>query len=282
MPRAEWVKRYFRLTPDRPDPDATIVPLGILGAIALVLAVGLAVLRSFSPVSVALLTVVLGVAGLFLVGISMVRHGENRYRFAAYENRMEWAEPKPPDEQMRTWLANDVQRIADDGLQRLRLAASDRRHICHLAAPVFSTRYQGRRGHDGYIRSATWKVLIVYLTEKRLSIYECTLDLGSSRTSHEETKEFHVQDIDAVQTERGSQDVRLVTQNVRVGGILTRSRSLPDSMDTELVRVIVSGRTAAGIVLTVSSFDRESLENPSRKQVDQEVARLRQHVRMER
>jgi hypothetical protein len=282
MPRAEWVKRYFRLTPDRPDPDATILPLGMLGAIALVLCVGLAVLRSFSPVSVALLTVVLGVAGLFLVGISMVRHGENRYRIAAYENRMEWAEPKPPDEQMRTWLENDVQRIADEGLQRLRLAASDCRDIRRLTAPVFSNRSQGRRGHDGYIRSASWKVLIVYLTEKRLSTYECTLDLGSSRTSHEETKEFHVQDIDAVQTERDSQDVRLVTQNVRVGGILSRSRSLPDSMETELVRVIVSGRTAAGIVLTVSSFARESLENPSRKQIDQEVARLRQHVRTER
>jgi len=282
MPRAEWVKRYFRLTPDRPDPDTTIVPLGIVGAIALVLCVGLAVLRSFSPVGVALLTVVLGVAGLFMVGISMVRHGENRYQMTAYDNRMEWAEPKPSDEQMRTWLENDVQRIADEGLQRLGLTRGDCRDIRRLAAPVFSNRSQGRRGHDGYIRSASWKVLIVYLTEKRLGTYECTLDLGSGRTSHEETKEFHVQDIDAVQTERDSRDIHLVTQNVRVGGILSRSRSLPDAMETELVRVIVSGRTAAGIVLTVSSFDLESLENPSRKQVDHEVARLRQHVRTER
>jgi len=154
LTREELVKRYFRPTPSRPAPDPFITPLVMGGGATFIACIAFVLVTSFDPIKVALLVTALGVVALMMVLLGLVRYGDHKYRFDAYRTARSHAEPKPTDEQMNTWLREDLRRIIEYGGQRLSVHAGERRDVLELIGRGMRPRSITSRTSTGSIPRA--------------------------------------------------------------------------------------------------------------------------------
>lgn len=103
-------------------------------------------------------------------------------------------------------------------------------------------------GYDGIERYSAWEVMVLVLTEKYVSVYECTFDwLGGCQVSDERTSEFFYNDIIAIKTQTIERDRELIDgskiSRVQVLKLLTLSG---DSIELEINRNMLSAHPDIG------------------------------------
>ncbi|NPA72217.1 MAG: hypothetical protein GXO35_05235 [Gammaproteobacteria bacterium] len=208
--RSTALKKYFLPTPPKPKHAAQIFWM-IVG--------GLLLLGSFAS---GLMTVVedvdggvlccSGIAffvggGIFLTNLISFYTTESKYR-AEYRK----AEPKPSDEQVDSWFAQDKQYIIKDAIRKLDL---EEEQIVNIDAPLVVVGPQSlakfKIGKDGIIRFSAYEIVVIYLTNYHLGAYSCEWDFVRSRVINEQTQEYHYTDVVSVATLTSNSNFSLVT-----------------------------------------------------------------------
>ncbi|MTD54897.1 hypothetical protein [Amycolatopsis pithecellobii] len=197
--RAEAVKKYFIPTPRLRTAAPAVTAL-----------VGCLAMLGFAAALHNIASVVF-VAGIYFAG----RWGWRQFTvYQRYRKRLAEAEPKPADEQMDAWLAEDVEILRSQAGDRVRLNPLNEDEGGDLVYPVQAvvgipaegaTGAKGlriRRGHDRRWRANHYDVLILFLTNDLISLYRCTLDFHTGEPVYEELTERHYRDIVGVSSNR--------------------------------------------------------------------------------
>lgn len=219
-PREKAVPKYFIKTPEKPiledvsrdKRNATIG--GVLMLLSLILA-AIAVIWPLQQLFWQITRIYLGFGNmLFLASVLLIiglwrytsanssrkrKEKDNAEAMAKYQEAFDKAEPKPSDQQMDAWLNGDVQRVKQDGLQKL-----DLEHTPLLRDPIVvigpSQNAAARAGEDGILRFTYYEVVCVYLTEYHLAAYNGRLDMHDGVVTRESTQEYHYSDVISVST----------------------------------------------------------------------------------
>lgn len=186
--RQASVRRYFTPPPDFPR----IVKPAIAAVIGLFFI--LAGLGGSAPIAV---------VGLIVVAVAAIKATPRIIRYNELRAR---SEPKPSDHQMDQWLADAFGPMIEAGFNRLDIARSEL--VNPAAGPLVvvgfpdtpTGHFRLARGKDGQVRASHYDILAVYLTEWRLSTYQCVLDMETGAFVTDQTREFHYRDIVSVAT----------------------------------------------------------------------------------
>jgi hypothetical protein len=249
--RREGVPRYFAVIPPKPpDPQygvAWSLVVGGLSAAALTFGVRYATSEWYSALAV--IVFLFGVAGaLLFFGVIVVRDCSDRRRKIRERNAMIAAnEPQPTEAELDRWLAEDVdaavQRGADrhrldiargatsgglvippqvivgvsplSGPQRVERLVRDLRRPSGLRTAIENVPLaRSRVGADGQLRASHYRVLVLYLTQRRLGVFECDVELATRRRLSETTHSFSYDDVVTMSSRRRIADK---SKNVLVG-----------------------------------------------------------------
>jgi hypothetical protein len=187
-PRQAAVRRYFTPPPDFPSIIKPAIAAGI-GLILIVSGLG----------GATFITLV----GFIVVAVAAIKATPRIIRYNELRAR---SEPKPSDHQMDQWLADAIGPMIDKGFDRLDIARNELVNPAGgpLVVVGFPDRANGHfrlaRGKDGQVRASHYDILAVYLTEWRLSTYQCVLDMETGAFVTDQTREFHYRDIVSVAT----------------------------------------------------------------------------------
>lgn len=187
-PRQASVRRYFTPPPDFPP----IIKPAIAAGIGLILIISGLGGETF-----------ITLVGFVVVAVAAIKATPRIIRYNELRAR---SEPKPSDHQMDQWLADAIGPMVEKGFDRLDIARNEL--VNPPAGPLvvvgFPDRANGHfrlaRGKDGQVRASHYDILAVYLTEWRLSTYQCVLDMETGAFVTDQTREFHYRDIVSVAT----------------------------------------------------------------------------------
>lgn len=276
--RVDRARKYFTETAAFPVEHPMIRPAVFGGGVALLAAVVIGLVGSMQG-TFALLVVVLGMFGTVAMIAGGIKHAEYRTLYVASSTSRALTEPKATDQEMDYWLGHDVSGVVGDGLARFALPAAARQQALVFVGPAYSASLVARRGLDLVTRFSSYQVLVAYLRDGRLSTYECQLDMISGNRSQWQTKEYPVSVVDGVETFSGNQRVNFVNEQPFIGSLMYRPRTHVRTPDTQVVRVVVSGRVAVGIEMSIASANQKALGTLSRAQLDAKAAQLRDYLR---
>jgi len=198
--REKAVPKYFIETPKKPEvPD--VITDRVIAVVGGVLALVGVVLLSTGRVCSGLIGLPLG-GLLLLMGLSSNYAAEKAYaeKLKEYEREYEKAEPKPSDAQMDEWLQEDRQRIRLEALKKLDLEPSQliRKDPIEVIGPADAANLA--IGKDGVIRFSKYDIVVVFLTDYHLAVYQYTLDMAQGAQIAESTQEYHYKDVVSVAT----------------------------------------------------------------------------------
>jgi hypothetical protein len=230
--RRKGVPRYFAIIPPEP-PDPPYVRAWTLTGTGVALAVlpcgGLYVTTKWYVGLTALVLLYAAATPFLFFGI-LTWHDVNdwRRRIRARNEAIAAAHPQPTEAQIDAWLQEDVdaavQRGADRhrldldlgvknaglvikpqvivGISRLGGPHSAERLVRDPQAPsgyrltvVRMPLARSRVGADGRLRSSHYHVLVVFLSERRLGVFECDVDLATRRRLAEASHSFSYDDV---------------------------------------------------------------------------------------
>jgi hypothetical protein len=278
LSRAELVARYFVKTPDSPGVRAIVVCwlAGVVGALS---GAWVAWRHGFTEPLIAGASLLVGLGGLFCLGVAGVR---GRRCWQEYQRNWDRAQPKPTGAQMDQWRSAGIDYAIDTGMRRLDLhiADADRRHDI-LVFPGISPGYLAAAGEDDdIIRFPGYDILIVYLTSWKVSTFECTLDMATGALVSDRTQEFHLEHVDGIETRSDRIEMQLSSQSP--DGV-SREADMP-GVDVfrvttqQQLRLVVSGRPA--IEMTIGLMVNEAWQSGmDRPAMDRLIARVREHLR---
>ncbi|MBN1174174.1 MAG: hypothetical protein JXA67_18530 [Micromonosporaceae bacterium] len=234
------VIKYFSPTPIQPAPvmATTAVALAWVGGFLLIVGIatcGLGASNQNAPGTACMGIPLLATAGGLLIAANTAFGRYRAYQRVLDEFRRQWAaaEPKPSDEQISSWLADDVKRIEVLGARRHRLSLNEADHggdllvvpqsvvgISRRTRDVMRTRMvptaagpmsvleqalepvaRSKRGRDGHLRADNYHVLVIYLTRSRVCAFECELELATRRLVSEEAQSFRYDDVIKIASE---------------------------------------------------------------------------------
>jgi hypothetical protein len=264
------VDKYFRPTPVEPQPDPRIrllltvggVLLGILAILLLARAAG--VHMSVIPLPLT------GIAGLSVLAFALQRRSEYRYQYERYQQELARSEPKPSDAQMQAWLNEGLQFARARARELLDIGGDAEGDPVVLYGPQPADTAAVKIGRDGVVRYKNYRVLVAVLTARRVSIYECDLDVHDSNLSSEGTAEYHHQDIDGLEVVTDRRGAR-VLREPPIGAGLAYDQYQAVYIRMEIVRIVVSGRVAVNLTAIAGSTGQNSLSST--------IGILRSHLR---
>jgi hypothetical protein len=147
-------------------------------------------------------------------------------------------------------------------------------------------------GHDdGKLRASIHKILIVFLSNYRVSTYECVLDMRTGAMVSDATKEYHLQHVDGIETASDRISMVLPGQFSPNGApapapatagptLVDEGGQVAHITTTQTLSLMVAGRRAVELVMGISRAERlqvEGIENPSSP--DAMIHTLREHLR---
>lgn len=136
-------------------------------------------------------------AGALILIIVLIQYSAKRSRYKLAYNL---AEPKASDEQMDNWLDEGKAMILTTAKERLDIDADDiSSHPLIIDGPASQTSI--KPGKDKILRFITHNILLFFLTEHNVSIFQCHFNLGLGEILEDKTKEFPYKDITNLETE---------------------------------------------------------------------------------
>lgn len=274
--RAERVDKYFNPIPEPPSYGGPLAAL-IGGGLAVLIGVITLASGGSSGACLGLIFFLGGVYAAYKGARPMLR------RYNEYMEAKALSEPRATDQEMTDWL--------EDGL---RLAEESGRHRLNLN-PAEATIDQGAKvliftglpddgdfpvrlavGDDRMVRSSYYKILVVFLSGYRLSTYECVLEMRSGATLTDETKEYHLQDVDGMETR--SDRVNFELHGTGAGTAETFQITM-----RQVLRLMVAGRAAISLVMGMSGSASLRIDNTSTRTdipgPDEMINTLREYLR---
>jgi hypothetical protein len=184
--RIEAVKKYFTVTPKKPDHIRNYLLLSLGGTGILLAMIGL---EGFISWALGLISLYLAIKG----GLSyLTLQGE-------YEKAYSKAEPKPTDAQLDKWLKNDKDMVLEEALKRLDIEYEDTANApLIIDGPADKSKWI--IGKDKLLRFSNHDILLFFLTEHHVATYKCELDLSSGAILNELSREFPYKDITNLET----------------------------------------------------------------------------------
>lgn len=288
--REELVHKYFVPIPAKPSytgPLTALIGGAALLLIALLSLVGASIGGgSNSAAGAGCMSCLAAVGGIPAVGWGGLQALQ---RVSAYSALREQAFPRASGAQMDQWLAEGLQHASAVAPGRLNRYANEQTLRWGVDTLLFvgspSLRdfpVQFAYGDDGKLRASLHKVLIVFLSNYRLSTYECVLDMRTGATVSDATKEYHLQHVDGLETASDRISIALANQ----GGteptplLVDQSGQVAHITTQQTMSLVVAGRRAVELVMAIASSERlqmEGIANPSSPEAM--IHTLREHLR---
>lgn len=280
--RDELVRHYFIKTPPRPRYTAPLIAW-CAGTAATLLATWLIWRQGLDHPGAAAVSALLTLAGVFGLTLGAVQ-GTVRWR----THRRDWArsQPKPTGRQMDDWRQQGIEDAIATGMRRLDLhiVDADRQHdILVFPGLPANLPYAAVGEDDNILRFPMYDILVVYLTAWRVSTYECHLDLHTGALVSDRTREFHLQQVDGIETQSDRIELKLHSRP------LDAARDEPahggPGIDTfqittqQRLQLLVSGRVAIALTIGLTVDDAWHASGLTRPAMDRLIARLREHLR---
>jgi hypothetical protein len=123
------------------------------------------------------------------------------------------------DDRIDEWFEQEKNRLRGRALERLNLDGTPlaKEDPLVILAPILwevpgvpdaETRLW-RKGRDGFVRFNTYRAVVIYLAEHKISAYHCDINFGAAASLNEGDDEYYYRDIVAVSTEEASTNYTL-------------------------------------------------------------------------
>ncbi len=211
--------------------------------------------------------------------------------YAKYMLARKAAQPRATDQQMNDWLYGRVPQIVIDGKDRLNIhptelgASDDKACLPFIGIPDQEDwSYLQARGQDGVLRFSAYKIMIVYLSNWRMPVYECILDMETGATVADSTKEYNLKQVDGMETVSDRVALAVPGAGNQAGGgdpagNAGQTASTRHYTRRQWVNLVVSGRPAVSLMVGIGDGDALHTEGVSRSHIDGSIATLREYLR---
>ncbi|MGH3841835.1 MAG: hypothetical protein ACRDS0_10380 [Pseudonocardiaceae bacterium] len=228
---------------------------------------------------------------LLLAGVFGLVKGTRRY--LRYRRDLAMATPRATDAQIDAWRKEALEPIIRDGFKRLNIHPTElgpqhENRTWNLPFIGIPTKgkvdYRKTRGTDGKLRFSVYKIVVVYLSDWRLPVYVCHLDIATGAIFSDSTKEYALNHVEGMET---VSDRLTIYAAQEVG---TKSNAAHPQQPTtvahhtefQAIRLKVSGENAVELWIGISADERTRVESAIDMQessTDHYISALREHLR---
>jgi hypothetical protein len=274
--RGERVDKYFNPIPDPPDYTG---PLALLigGGVAFVIGLITMLSAGSSGACVGLLLFGGGIFAAYKGLRPMLR------RYNEYIEAKRLSEPRATDQEMDDWLEEGKRMAESAGRHRLNLNPAEATIEQGAEMLIFTGLPDNDDfpvrlavGDDRTVRSSYYKILVVFLSGYRLSTYECVLEMRSGVTLTDATKEYHLQDVDGMET-------RSDRVNFELHSARSATAETFQVTSRQILRLMVAGRAAISLVMGMAGSASLRIDNtaarPDVPGPDEMINTLREYLR---
>jgi len=276
MPPQEWKKRVHNFfIPNPRQPRSAYVWL-ILGLLAVVLAI--AAHNAFIAF--------MGLIGVIVGAVKFLRYLWTYWR----------GQPKATGQELDAWLHEKLQWLVNVGVNRLgvhptelgpRGMQGDDWYLVFVGIPDGDLVMARARlgvwrpdvflyigwGEDGQMRLSRYQIMIVYKSNYRMPVYQCTLDIASGATITDAAQEYKLSAVEGMQTFSD----RINVQANKQGSQAPIADQALHFTTEQVIKLMVSGREAISMRTGIASSETSNFMGVS--QVDGLIAALREHLR---
>ncbi len=279
--REQLARKYFVPLPDTPVGAYAALIAGAVG-----LLIGIVAGEFFGVL-------------LFLVGLFGLAKGTMRY--VRYRRDLAMATPRATDAQIDAWLEKAVELIIQTGSERLNVHPTElnvhptevgpqsENRILRLPFTGIPTKgevdYRWARGADGKLRFSVYKIVVVYLSDWRLPVYVCHLDIATGATFNDSTKEYTLNHVEGMET---VSDRLTVYEQQEVAtkpnaGYSQQLTTVGHHTQFQAIRLRVSGKNAVELWIGIATDERTQVESAigiiQKSSTDHYISALREHLR---
>jgi hypothetical protein len=259
--------------------------------------------RAYIWLGVGLFVVIIGVAAhaAFFAVIGLIAVVVGVIRFLRFVIAWFRGQPKATGQEIDAMLYNKLAWLVDVGANRLGVHPTELGphgmrgedwHLDFVGIPVENLRLAFARpgywrpdkylyigwGEDGCLRLSRYRIMIVYKSNYRMPVYECTLDIATGATVTDVTQEYTLQGVEGlvVQSDR----INVQTDGQAGNGQSPDQTPVAHFTTKQVITLMVSGRPAISLTTGIASSETSSFMGVS--QIDGLVAALREHLRQYR
>jgi hypothetical protein len=239
--RAKRVRNYFK-TPPRPVREYVKAAIGFIVTVVFAHYVIL--------VLVGLVILAWGVVGLL-----------------KYVGRVFKGRPKATDTEMDEWLNSEIPNIIRIGAQQLNVHPTELSDTLDNSALVFvglpeMDGVRVKRGRDRKLRYSDYDVLVVYLSNWRLPVFQIIYDMEHGARMGENTKEYNLNQVDGVETSNDRVSLNVDTGSAgKKAQLSAAGDKVVHVKGEQQLALIVSGRQAITLTIGVSDVESVKVEN---------------------
>lgn len=261
--RARRVRNYFAMPPKPRTRDYVMAVLGLI-------------------------LIIIGVHVTFLLLIGLVILVWGGIGITRYAIKVTATRPKATGAEMDAWLEEALIPTAQTGAKRLNV------HPTELVGPMEDSRLifvgfpnvpnvQIARGDDKKLRYSHYEILVVFLSNWRLPVYQVNYDIENGVTVLENTKEYNLGQVDGIETSSDRVNVLSVgSGKTNDGKQITQAATgaIGHVTNAQILSLMVSGNRAVTLITGITGSESVRIENvddPSR--IDAGISRLREHLR---
>lgn len=272
--RPNLVRKYFIPTPVPPTGAYVKLAFAVAGLVMVILSA-----VTDSGVFAFLLSI-----GVIALTVSGARG------FFRYQRMLSLSTPKATDQQMDAWLSTAIGPIVQTGIRRLNVHPTEVGTVREgrpwqlpfIGVPRTGEQSYARAyGADGRQRFSVYKIMVVYLSDWRLPVYTCFLDMATGATFAESTHEYALNHVGGMQTVSDRfTDYRPITGAQPAPG--APPPVVAHHTTFRAVRLMVSGQPAVELWISVADNERVQVDAGSAVSTashDQYIAALREHLR---
>jgi hypothetical protein len=244
-------------------------------------------LKDFGKAALGLILIIVGAHLVFLLLIGLVILVWGGIGIARYAIKLAALRSKATGAEMDAWLDADLVPTAVTGARRLNI------HPTELTGSVEDNRLvfigfpnipgvRVRRGDDKKVRYSVYEILVVFLSNWRLPVYQVNYDMEDGVTVLENTKEYNLGQVDGIETSSDRINILSVeSDKAKDGKEVESSGAVGHVTNAQILSLMVSGNRAVTLITGVTGSESVRIENvgdPSR--IDSGISRLREHLRV--
>jgi hypothetical protein len=244
--------------------------------------------RDYVKAGLGLILIILGahVTFLLLVGLAiLVWGGIGIFR---YVNKIASTRPKATGAEMDAWLEEALIPTAQAGAKRLNVHPTELTGSMEDSRLIFVgfpnvPNVQIARGDDNKLRYSHYEILVVFLSNWRLPVYQVNYDMENGVTVLENTKEYNLGQVDGIETSSDRVNVLSAESGDSKDGkqAATSTGTIGHVTNAQILSLMVSGNRAVTLITGVTGRESvrvENVDDPSR--IDNGISRLREHLRV--
>ena len=242
--------------------------------------------KDYVKAAIGLILIIIGahIAFLLVIGLLVLLWGG--FGVARYLSRVAQTRPKATDAEMDAWLDEALVPTAEMGAKRLNV------HPTELTGPMEDSRLifvgfpnisnvRNARGDDKKLRYSHYEILVVYLSNWRLPVYQVNYDMENGVTVLENTKEYNLAQVDGIETSSDRVSVLSTQSGGAQNGSQPAAGAIGHVTNAQILSLMVSGNHAVTLITGVTGAESVRIENVDEaSRIDTGISRLREHLRV--